>query len=174
MSFNAILEEGVFYTDTDFNQFKRDRFSPFTEIYLIENGEKRTLAQILEPFMDQEIMLSMHYLIDPSQAHKWGYGSCYMESIGWCPSNHHSEDPKRVINISQEGTLKQQDTHLYLEQFTGEKYYLPFYLLVGHKCRLAVATVMSVGEMKDIVMKEEDLSNQLAQLQSMIGKLQGA
>jgi hypothetical protein len=173
MSFNAILEEGVFYADTDFDQFKRDCFAPHTEIYLVDRGVKRFISEIISPFMDQEIMLSMHYMIDPKQTHKWGLGSCYMESIGWCPCNHHNEDALRVVNISQEGVLKQVGEHIYLERFDGERFYLPFYLLVGHKSRLAIATTISVGEMKDIVMEDEDLSKQLSQLEEMLNKLKG-
>lgn len=180
MSFNAILEEGVFYTTADLDRFKKKQFVPHTEIYLVQNNKKKYISEIIDPFIGKEVMISMHYLIDPNLHFKWGYGSCHMESLGWCPCNHHSEDPRRVINISQEGVLRVgnpldlgEDEHVFLEQFDGTRFYLPFYLLVGHSSRIAMATVIAVGEMKDTVMQEEDLAEQLSNLEEMMNKLKG-
>ena len=178
MSFNAILEEGVFYTNTDLNEFKEKQFVPHTDIFLVEEGRNKYLSEIISPFIGEEVMISMHYVIDPTLPNRWGYGSCQMESLGWCPCNHHSEDPKRVINISQEGTLRVgnpldlgDDEHIYLEKFDGTRFYLPFYLLVGHNSRVAMATVFSVGEMKDTILQDDGLAEQLTHLEEMMKKL---
>tara|TARA_B110000503_G_C6943299_1_gene327881 strand:+ start:77 stop:607 length:531 start_codon:yes stop_codon:yes gene_type:complete len=171
MSFNAILEEGVFYTDTDLSDFKEKGFAPYTDIFLVENGESKYLSEILAPFIGVDIIVSMHYVIDPAMPNKWGYGSCQMESLDWCPCNHHSEDPKRVVNISQEGVLQVDGEHILLQKFDGERFFLPFYLLVGHSSRLAVASVFSASEMKDTVMQDEKLAEQMIHLEEMMKKL---
>lgn len=177
MSFNAVLEEGVFYTSTDLEEFKKKQFVSHTDIYLSQSGEKRHISEIIEPFIGEDIMISMHYLIDPSLHFSWGYGSCQMESLGWCPCNHHNEDPRRVINISEEGVLRVEnsngDNHAFLEKFDGKRFYLPFYLLVGHKSRIAIATTFDVGKMKDTVMQDENLAEQLSNLEEMMKKLKG-
>lgn len=172
MTFNAILKEGVFYTDLDFEDFKRDQFAPYHNIYLVENGAKRTISDILTPLLDTEIVFSMHYVIDPKAIGTWGLGSCYMEHLDWCPCHHHNEDKNRVLNVSVEGKLGKQDKdHLYIEKANGEKYFLPFYLLVGHKGRIATASVMTVGEMKNIVLDEKNLADQLSYLEELMGNL---
>lgn len=173
MSFNALLKEGVFYTDTPLPHFKESGFSPYFEIYLTNGSEKTYLSEILEPFIDTEIAFSMHHLIDTSKSKAWGYGSCFMENVGWCPCNHHNESERnKVMNISVEGHLRKEGRyHLLIEKFDGDRFYIPFYLLVGHKGRVACANIIDVGNMKDIVMSDENLAEQLSNLTEMMGKL---
>ena len=171
--FDATLKEGVFYSDSDYEEFRKTNFLPFTEIYLFENGEKIFIEEIISSFFDTEVMFSMHYLVDLNKPNEWGAGSCLMQSLGWCPCEHHI-DPQRILNVSETGYLRKQGEHIYIEKSDKSKEYLPFYLLVGHKGRVALTTVFDVQKIKKSLEADADLLSQVEGLESMIKNIKGA
>ena len=170
--FNALLNEGTFFTEDNFDLFRKSGFTPYHKIFFRRKGntEKVYLKDTFAPFMGEKVSFAMHHLINMDRAKEWGIGSCHLSTIGWCPCNHH-KTPYEVLNLTAEGVLKEDGDHLFLEKFDGEKFMLPMYLLVGHDCRIAMATVFDVEKMKDTVFQDEDLKSQLDQMMDLMNKL---
>jgi hypothetical protein len=155
--FQAVLLEGVFFLGEDPYP---DAHGTVREGFLnlwVKLGEQtpRSVYEALRPFLGERVRFAAHHVpqmpLDPG---RWGGGSCLWEPGGHCPYGHHS-NPTGLFNFTGEGVLVYDLDHgtctggWWLEQFDGNRTMLPLaHALSGHHGRVAVATAMTVEDMR--------------------------
>ena len=171
--FKALLVEGIFNTKEDLAIFKKSGFCPWNTIVVDEGEGKKDLESILSPYIGENISFAAHHTVNPDTPLLKGFGSCLAEGNSWCVFEHHKH-PSRAFSFNTEGVLRQEDHHLYVEKFDGRKDFIPLFMLVGHRGRIAAATVFDVEKMKETVFSHSDLKDQMSEMMEMIEKLRGS
>lgn len=160
--FQAILLEGVFYTSEEIYPDSKGQISEgFCDLRV--QGQKKSVYETLASFVGQRVRIAIHQLPEmPPDLLRWGGGSCLWQDAGHCPFGHH-ETPHRIYNVSGEGILLYDLDHKansggwWIQRFDGVQEILPLaHALVGHRGRVACATVLTVEEMRDAVTNAGD------------------
>ena len=185
--FNAILLEGVFYlSDTPCPDMNGVVCEGFNHLLVHQHdGTTPSVYDALKPFIGERVRVSMHHLPQmPINPTRWGAGSCLWEGTGVdCPFGH-AKDPSRLFNIAEEGVLAFDLDHTknsggwWLETFEGRRIpLLMAYALGGHQGRVAVATAMSVEQMRESLEKSggldsvEALGSKVTDLRDLLSRL---
>lgn len=112
--------------------------------------EGNEVAGCLGPFVGGDVHLAVHFLPPiPPDPNRWGGGCCLWEP-GPCPAGHR-EHPDRILNVALRGVLRNDGARWWVDTFDGRSVDVPFDLLDGHYGRVAVATVLSVQAMEEVV-----------------------
>lgn len=164
--FNILLLEGIFYLGPNlYPDSVGNTGRGFRDLWVQEaEGHPHSVYDALEPFLDKQVVFSAHHLpTTPINPALWGGGSCLWEGKGDCPFGHHKH-PTRLFNQSGEGYLvnnlvidpggQTAAGGWWLEKFDGMTERLFFDdAMVGHRGRIAVAEMLSVEQMRDVVAK---------------------
>jgi hypothetical protein len=166
--FRAILLEGVFYLSDEPYPDSKGILRPGFNDLLVQpdQGPPGSIYAAIRPFLDGRVQIAVHQLPNmPPDLTRWGGGSCLWMGAGLCPFGHHKE-PFRLFNVSGDGFLRYDLDHgrseggWWLDRPDGAREILPLAMaMAGHRGRVAVATAMTVEQMRDAVMSSGDLNS---------------
>jgi len=184
--FHPVLLEGVFYFSEDpYPDSNGELHDGFMDLMVAPpHGAPQSVYKALEPLIGQRVQLAMHHVPPmPIDATRWGGGSCLLEPTGYCPFGHHN-DPNRMFNLAMDGVLvydmdhKKGEGGWWLQTFDGKKTMLPLtHVLLGHRGRIAAASITAVEEMRDALEATgnlaavEDLGQKANDLQDLLSRL---
>lgn len=155
MGFDVVLLEGSFAPTAD----------------LSVDGSR--VSDALARFVGTRVRLAAHHLpSDPVDPTRWGGGSCGYQP-GPCPYGHHG-DPTRMYSYTGEGVLGVDGDGWALTRFDGRVDRVGLSALVGHRGRVAVASVVDIDAMRDTVSVsgvEADLGVKVDELRSLLDRL---
>ena len=151
--FKAYLVEGVFSED-------------------LQVGDK-DLCAYLGSMVRTRVRVAAHYVPStPPDPARPGAGSC-MWPIGRCPQ--HRSAPHWMLNVVGEGVLLSTGHGCWgVEQLDGVVISLPLgEVLPGHHARVAVASVFTVDQMRDLVEGAgmSDVADKVTDLQGLLHRL---
>lgn len=177
--FNTHLLEGVFFlgenTYPDSHGVHKEGFN---DLFVKQDRETVSVYSVLQTLAGQDVQFAMYHLpSNPVDLNRWGCGSCLWEPVGLCPAGH-KEHPHMLYNLSGRGVLVYDLGHStmtggwWLDQFDGQRVVLPMALMLpGHMARVAVATVLSVEQMRDTVLSHETAKEQVQDLKNLLSRL---
>ena len=184
--FKAILLEGLFFLSEDPYPDSQGLIKAgFTNLMVqTDDGLVKSVYDTLRPFVGERVQLASHHLPNnPPDVSLWGGGSCFWEPSGQCPFGHH-ERPQALFNVSGEGILEYDLNHSkgsggwWLLRPDGTRDMLPFaHALRGHRSRVAVATLMTVDQMRDSLLASgaldtvEGLGKKVTELKDLVERL---
>ena len=143
--FDALLLEGIFSVDGPMPTKETfDQIRTKDIIVVDDVGGVTSVYAVLLPFLERNIQLSVHHWPpDPIQKDRWGGGCCYWESYGWCPHGHQYGSGD-LVEMSGRGKLHLEEE----DHFSLGGLVIPLDLLVGHRARVVLATVVDLEELK--------------------------
>jgi len=150
--FDALLLEGIFSVEGPLPT--RENFDQLRvkDIVVVDDaGVTTNVVEALQPFVGRDVQLSVHHWPpEPLQIDRWGGGCCFWQPYGWCPQAHHHEGEGHLVEMSGRGKLLWDDDwdDPNEECFCLGGLVIPLTLLVGHRSRIVLATVVDLEEMK--------------------------
>ena len=136
-------------------------------------GNDAPVAEILEPFLDQQVLVVVHHQ-PPSvfDVEHWGAGCCMWESMGHCPYGHHHE-PHKLFSANLRGVLWRDGQ----DWFVGQQK-LDLGPLEGHISRLVItlleppdALTQSLDDIDPMTVDPKDLEMRLNKLSTIMSGL---
>lgn len=154
--FAAHLLEGVFFLgDKPYPDAQGFVCKDFRELMVsYKNQTPVSVYPVLQALVGQEVQIAVHQCPQPPFTGP-GLGSCLWPK--GCPYGHQNV-PKQLFQLAERGVLVYDLDHehcsggWWIEKFDGSRVMLPLVIgLVGHHGRIAIATIMQVEKLRDVL-----------------------